>query len=210
MRINNITKKYGDKVIFENFAYLFKDNKINVVMGESGCGKTTLLNIIQGNTEYTGEVEIKTISMVYDNDRLIPNLTVAENLRLINSNVDIDEILSSVGMIDAKDLYPINLSAGMSRRIAILRALIFDADILVMDEPFINLDYHNKYKMMDLIKEKYKDKFKSIIMVTHDINEAIYMADNIGIIDNPNKVEHYFDKITKTTEKEILDILIKR
>ena len=210
MRINNITKKYGDKVIFENFAYLFKDNKINVIMGESGCGKTTLLNIIQGNTEYTGEVEIKTISMVYDNDRLIPNLTVAENLRLINSNVDIDEILSSVGMIDAKDLYPINLSAGMSRRIAILRALIFDADILVMDEPFINLDYHNKYKMMDLIKEKYKDKFKSIIMVTHDINEAIYMADNIGIIDNPNKVEHYFDKITKTTEKEILDILIKR
>lgn len=210
MRINNITKKYGDKVIFENFAYLFKDNKINVIMGESGCGKTTLLNIIQGNTEYTGEVEIKTISMVYDNDRLIPNLTVAENLRLINNNVDIDEILSSVGMIDAKDLYPINLSAGMSRRIAILRALIFDADILVMDEPFINLDYHNKYKMMDLIKEKYKDKFKSIIMVTHDINEAIYMADNIGIIDNPNKVEHYFDKITKTTEKEILDILIKR
>ena len=210
MRVNNITKKYGEKVVFENFAYQFKDNKINVIMGESGCGKTTLLNILQGQTDYTGEVEIKTISMVYDNDRLIPNLTVAENLRLINSNVDIDEVLSSVGLLDARDLYPINLSAGMSRRIAILRALIFDADILVMDEPFINLDYHNKYKMMDLIKEKYKNKFKSIIMVTHDIGEAIYMADNIGIIDNPNRVEHYFDKITKTTEKEVLDMLIKR
>ncbi len=209
MRVNNITKKYGDKVIFENFAYHFKDNKINVIMGESGCGKTTLFNILQGNIEYTGEVEIRSISMVYDNDRLIPNLTVAENLLLINGNVDIDEILSSVGLIDAKDLYPINLSAGMSRRIAILRALIFDADILIMDEPFVNLDYPNKYKMMDLIKEKYKDKFKSIIMVTHDIKEAMYMADNIGIIDNPYKVEHYFDKITKATEKEILDILIK-
>ena len=198
MKVNNITKKYGDNVIFDGFAYHFKDNKINVIMGESGCGKTTLLNIIQGNTDYTGEVDIRSISMVYDNDRLIPNLTVAENLKLVNSSVDIDEVLSSAGLLDAKDLYPVNLSAGMSRRVAILRALIYDADVLIMDEPFVNLDYYNKYKMMDLIKEKYKDKFKCVIMVTHDIKEATYMGDNIGILNSPNKVEHYFDKINKT------------
>lgn len=210
MRLSNITKKYGDKVVFDKFAYHFKDNKINIIMGESGCGKTTLLNILLGNIDYSGEVEISSVSMVYDNDRLIPNLTVADNLRLVNNNIDVDEVLASVDLLDAKDLYPVNLSAGMSRRVAILRALIYDADVLVMDEPFINLDYHNKYKIMDLIKDKYKKKFKSIIIVTHDVSEAIYMGDNIGIITNPNHVEHYFEKVTKATEKEILDILINR
>lgn len=210
MRLSNITKKYGDKVVFDKFAYHFKDNKINIIMGESGCGKTTLLNILLGNIDYSGEVEISSISMVYDNDRLIPNLTVADNLRLVNNNIDVDEVLASVDLLEAKDLYPVNLSAGMSRRVAILRALIYDADVLVMDEPFINLDYHNKYKIMDLIKDKYKKKFKSIIIVTHDVSEAIYMGDNIGIITNPNHVEHYFEKVTKATEKEILDILINR
>ena len=210
MRLSNITKKYGDKVVFDKFAYHFKDNKINIIMGESGCGKTTLLNILLGNIDYSGEVEISSISMVYDNDRLIPNLTVADNLRLVNNNIDVDEVLTSVDLLDAKDLYPVNLSAGMSRRVAILRALIYDADVLVMDEPFINLDYHNKYKIMDLIKDKYKKKFKSIIIVTHDVSEAVYMGDNIGIITNPNHVEHYFEKVTKATEKEILDILINR
>lgn len=210
MKINNITKKYGEKVVFEGFAYLFKDGEINVIMGESGCGKTTLLNIITNNIEYSGEVEAGTISMIYDDDRLVPNLTVEQNLKLVNPNIDIDEILEEVGLTGTKDMYPIGLSAGMSRRVSILRALIYDADYLVMDEPFVNLDYYTKYKMMDLIKSKYRDMFKAIIMVTHDITEATYMGDNIGIIDNPNAVNHYFEKITKDTEKKILNILLKK
>ncbi|MGN0961499.1 MAG: ATP-binding cassette domain-containing protein [Christensenellales bacterium] len=157
MELINITKKYGNKVIFKNFSYAFEDGKITVILGDSGVGKTTLINIMLGFTDYEGEVKNdRKIACVFQNDRLIPNLSVKDNLLLVNNNIDIDNELSKVEMLDAKNLKPNNLSAGMSRRVAIIRAMNYPADILLMDEPLRNLDYYMKYKIMEQIKDYHK------------------------------------------------------
>ncbi len=210
MRVNNITKKYGDKVVLDNFSYNFEENKITAILGESGVGKTTLLNIIAGIDENQFDVENRRISYVFQNDRLLPNLTIEDNLKLICNNVDANATLEQFELKDTNTLYPSELSAGMSRRVAIIRALYYNADVLLMDEPFRNLDYYLKYKIMDIIKSEHNNTKNTIIMVTHDISEAVYMADNIILLDKNGVITYETKKITKNTEKEILEKLLKK
>ena len=155
--VKNLNKTYGEKVVYEDFNIDIEKNKILVVLGESGSGKTTLLNVLAGLTDYQGEIigNLSPISMLFQKDYLVPNLTVGENLKLVNSGVDVNLVLSSVGLEDCVNSYPKSLSAGMSRRVAILRSLIFNAKLLLMDEPTNSLDIGLKkvvYEM--LIKQK--------------------------------------------------------
>ena len=210
MKVSNITKKYGERVVLDNFSYDFEDGKITIIMGESGVGKTTLLNIISGLDNEGFQVENKSKSFVFQNDRLLPNLTVADNLKLICKDIDVAKELVEFELGNVADLYPKELSAGMSRRVAIIRAIHYFAELLLMDEPFRNLDYYLKYKIMDIIKDRQKKMRNTILMVTHDIAEAVYMADNIVIIDNGGKVVYETKKVTKNTEKEILDKFLKK
>lgn len=210
MRVNNITKKYGEKVVLDNFSYNFEDSEITVVLGESGVGKTTLLNILAGLEKEYSEVKNKSVSYVFQNDRLLPNLTIEDNIKLVCKDVNVNSILEQFELKDAAALYPKELSAGMSRRVAIIRALYYSAEVLLMDEPFRNLDYYLKYKIMDIIKGEHKKNKNTIIMVTHDISEAVYMADNIIMLDEKGVVTYETNKITKNTEKEILDKFLNR
>ena len=210
MRVNNITKKYGEKVVLDNFSYNFEDSKITVVLGESGVGKTTLLNILAGLEKEYSEVKNKSVSYVFQNDRLLPNLTIEDNIKLVCKDVNVNSILEQFELKNAAALYPKELSAGMSRRVAIIRALYYSAEVLLMDEPFRNLDYYLKYKIMDIIKGEHKKNKNTIIMVTHDISEAVYMADNIIMLDEKGVVTYETNKITKNTEKEILDKFLNR
>ena len=210
MRVSNITKKYGERTVLDNFSYNFEDGKITVIMGESGVGKTTLLNIISGLDNDKYDIENKSKSYIFQNDRLLPNLTVADNLKLICKDISVEKVLEEFELKDAANLYPKELSAGMSRRVAIIRAIYYAAELLIMDEPFRNLDYYLKYKIMDIIKSKQKKDNNTIIMVTHDIAEAVYMADNIVVIGIGGKVLYETNTITKNTEKELLDKFLKK
>lgn len=210
MRVSNITKKYGERTVLDNFSYNFEDGKITVIMGESGVGKTTLLNIISGLDNDKYDIENKSKSYIFQNDRLLPNLTVADNLKLICKDISVEKVLEEFELKDAANLYPKELSAGMSRRVAIIRAIYYAAELLIMDEPFRNLDYYLKYKIMDIIKSKQKKDNNTIIMVTHDIAEAVYMADNIVVIGIAGKVLYKTNTITKNTEKELLDKFLKK
>ena len=210
MKVSNITKKYGEKTVLDNFSYDFEDGKITAIMGESGIGKTTLLNIIAGIDNEQFDIENKTKSFVFQNDRLLPNLTVEDNLKLICKDIDVSSALAEFDLQDADCLYPKELSAGMSRRVAIIRTINYPAELILMDEPFRNLDYYLKYKIMDIIKTKQKKDKNTIIMVTHDIAEAVYMADNIVVIGNGGKVLYKTSKVNKNTEKELLDKFLKK
>lgn len=208
MQVNNIIKKFDNKVVFDKFSYNFADDKITVVMGNSGIGKTTLLNIIAGLTEYNGEVQKQSLSYIFQNDRLLPNLTVADNLKLINKDIDVSKCLSLFGLENCENLYPCELSAGMSRRVAIIRGLMYDSKLILMDEPFRNLDYKIKYAIMDIIKEHQKNNPKTIILVTHDISECLYLADEIVVLDNPSEIKNkLINKNLK--EKNILNLFLK-
>ena len=210
MRVNNITKKYGDKVVLDDFSYDFKDGKITVILGESGVGKTTLLNIIAGLDNDNYEIEKRSISYVFQNDRLLPNLNIENNLKTVCKDIDVKSVLEEFELSNATNLYPKELSAGMSRRVSIIRALYYPAELLLMDEPFRNLDYYLKYKIMDIIKDMHKKSKNTIIMVTHDIAEAVYIADNIILLDSKGETIYKTNKITKNTEKEILDKFLKK
>lgn len=205
--LKNINKKYGDKTIFENFNLEIKKGEILGILGESGSGKTTLLNILSGLTDFEGTIEnnFNKKSMVFQNDRLVPNLKVKENILLINKNANVDEILQKVGLLKSKDEYIKNLSGGMARRVALARALSYDAPILLLDEPFINLDLALKLKLINVVKEYSQDK--TVVFVTHDIKEAVLLSNRIMVLSDGKKV---FDKENTSSdmEKVLYEIMI--
>ena len=208
IELKNVCKKYGDKVIYERFDFSFKENEITAVLGASGAGKTTLLNMVAGLTEYDGEIKKDgDISFVFQTDRLIKNLTVGENLKLIAPNADVSGALKNVGLSGAENTYPKELSAGMARRVAILRAFLYPSKILLMDEPFINLDLSLEFSLMDTVKEMMKTSPKTVLFVTHDVKEAVYLADRAVVL-SEGKVVYDNREITDTTEKELIKILL--
>ena len=181
--VNNVTKKYGEKTVFENFSLTADNNKITVILGESGSGKTTLLNMIARLTDFDGEIiGADKVSMVFQRDRLVPHLTVKENILLVNEKADVSALLESVGLVGTENLYPKELSAGMARRVAIIRAFAYPAPVLLMDEPLVNLDLSLKYSLIDKIKALQKQTGKTIILVTHDVKEAVRLSDRVIVI----------------------------
>ena len=207
--IKNVTKKYGDKTVYENLSLDIEEGKITAVLGESGAGKTTLLNMIAKITDYTGDIsgDVSPVSMVFSNNRLVPHLTVEENLKLVKKDADIPAALESVGLAPYKDAYPKELSAGMQRRVSFLRAFLYTSPLILMDEPLINLDLALKYKLTGLIKKLQKESNRTIIMVTHDVGEAVMTADRIVVIKD-GKVVFKENEVTEKTEERIKKVLL--
>ncbi len=209
--LTNVCKNYDKKVVFENFNLQIEKGKVLCVLGESGSGKTTLLNILTGVTDFNGQIEglEKPFSVVFQKDRLIPNLTVLNNLRLVNKDITPDH-LEIVGLKGTENLFPKSLSAGMARRVAILRALLFDAKTLFMDEPFINLDIAVKYSIIEKIKSKRQEQkdVQTVVMVTHDIKEAVTIADRIVVLSNGQIIKD-IGRVTADTEKKLFELFLK-
>lgn len=207
--IKNLTKKYDNKIVFNNLNLDIEEDKITVILGESGVGKTTLLNVIAGLTDYDGEVrcKIKPISYIFREDRLIPNLTVEENLKLVIPDVDVDAELEKVGLQDESKSYPKTLSAGMSRRVSIARGMAFPSKLILMDEPFINLDLALKFDLISKVKEDVREKGKTAIIVTHDVKEAVLLADRILVL-NKGEIVKEINNISENTEQELFEFMI--
>lgn len=180
MKIENLIKRFGNKVLFDNLSIEILPNKVNYLIGPSGCGKTTLLRIISGlDKDYKGLVNLQAqkISVVFQEARLFPNLTIEENIKIV-SNVDapIDEILKIVELENDSCLLPKELSGGMKMRVALARALYYDGDIFIMDEPFSALDNELKERMIPKILELLKGK--TVLIVSHDLNEVNKYSEN--------------------------------
>lgn len=165
-------------------------NSINVILGKSGCGKTTFLRILANLEHYDqGEVLINNdekISFVFQEPRLMPWLSVAQNitfgLEKQKINVEeIDELMNLIGLKKFEKAYPHQLSGGMQQRVALARALAYDPSIILMDEPFAALDYFTREAMQKELIRIYQLKKKTIIFVTHSIEEAIAIGQNIFV-----------------------------
>lgn len=207
--LKNVTKKYGEKTVFENFNINIEENKITAILGESGSGKTTLLNMIARLTCFDGEISgADKVSMVFQRDRLVPHLTVKENILLVNENADVRTLLGSVGLVEAENLYPKDLSAGMARRVAIIRAFAYSAPIIIMDEPLVNLDLSLKFSIMEQIKRLKTETGKTVLMVTHDVKEAAFISDR-AIVISGGKIIYDKNGRAEDTEKVLTDILLK-
>lgn len=184
----DITKNYGDITVFKNLQLHIEEGKVYCILGPSGCGKTTILRILAGLESYDGgKVDLKdrSISYIFQEPRLLPWETVRKNLELVCENEDlkkIDEYLRAMELEAYALAYPKTLSGGMKQRVSMIRAFLYPHDILLMDEPFQALDIKLKEK---LLREAYcfhKKKKNTMITVTHDIEEALFLGDEVIVL----------------------------
>ncbi|KAB7888046.1 ABC transporter ATP-binding protein [Poseidonibacter ostreae] len=198
--INISSKKYHDNKIIENLKLEVKKSEFISIIGPSGCGKTTLLNIISNiDKDYLGSVffnkeniEDINIGIMFQDSRLIPWLTIFENIMLISKTKDEELILQSlieVGLKEYINSYPKELSGGMQRRAALVRAFINKPDILLLDEPFISLDYPTAQALRSDFMKFYKKYKPTVVFITHDLKEAVSLSQRILFLDSkPMKI----------------------
>ena len=178
-------KKYGDKTVYKNFSLSVAEGKITCILGESGSGKTTLLNCVAGLSPFVGEIPALKCSCVFQTPRLVPNLTVLGNLRLVcNDENLILKTLDDLHLSDKKDACPKTLSGGQSQRVALARALVYGGEIMLLDEPFSSLDLKLKMEISALFKNLQRQKNITSLFVTHDADEALSLGDEIIVIKN--------------------------
>ncbi len=172
-----------------NLEFAIKDHEFVCLVGPSGCGKTTLLNVIAGlDADYDGQIRLSArqsarIGYVFQNPRLLPWRTVRENIELAGEEkIDaavLDGLLEIMELTRVQHAYPQQLSLGMSRRVAILRAFAIQPDLLLMDEPFVSLDAPTARRVRELLMKLWRKRPHTVLFVTHDLREAIALADRI-------------------------------
>lgn len=190
IEIKNLTKAYDGQAVLENLSLTFDDGSFTCIMGKSGVGKTTLLNILMGLENADSGVicglDDKKVSVVFQENRLCNNITALLNIKMViqkDSRITDDKIseyLKRIGLGNDLKKPVSEYSGGMKRRVAILRALLADFDLLIMDEPLKGLDDETKETVIALIKELTKEK--TVIMTTHDDSEASLLEANIIFI----------------------------
>lgn len=187
MKIIDLSKSFvssdGTVVeVFKNLNLCFEEGKVTCIMGHSGCGKTTLLNIIAGLLNADGgTVEKKSdkISYLFQEPRLLGWKTVLNNVSLVSDVETAHKYLNFVGLKEFENMYPDELSGGQRQRVAIARALAFEAPVILMDEPFQNLDEAIRNELTDKLINICRVTKKTVIWVTHDSFEAEKIADKI-------------------------------
>ncbi len=177
--------------VLKDISFKVNQGEIVAIVGPSGCGKTTLLNLISGLIKPDdGNILIHgKIGYMFQKDNLFEWRNVYKNITLgleinkkeINEN-KIDEILRKYGLYEFKEYYPHELSGGMRQRVALIRTLILNPDILLLDEPFSSLDYQSKIIVQEDIYKIIKESEKTTLIVTHDISEAIALADYVYVL----------------------------
>lgn len=199
--------KNGEIKAIEDFTFNFLDNEIVAIVGPSGCGKSTLLSII-GNLESKTDGNIKSkdnikIGYMLQQDSLFPWLNILDNCLLglkikkeLNANTKnkVLKLLSTYGLEDFIYKYPSELSGGMRQRCALIRTLAINPDILLLDEPFSALDYQSRLSVSEDVYNIIKKEKKTVIMITHDIAEAISLSDKIIVLSKrPSIVKKIYD-----------------
>ncbi|WP_421673464.1 ABC transporter ATP-binding protein [Staphylococcus felis] len=193
---------FGSHHVIQNFNLTIDKSKVVTFIGKSGCGKSTLLNIIGGFlTPSSGQVTIdqqikhspsSDCLMLFQHHNLLPWKTINDNIRLgIQHHVpneEINQTLSQVGLEGKGSYFPDSLSGGMKQRVAICRAFIHKPDVVLLDEPLGALDTFTRYKLQDQLIALREHTHATLILVTHDIDEAIYLSDEVILLDEGCKI----------------------
>ena len=177
LEVKNLSKAYGGHVVLDWFSHVFPDGRVTAVEGRSGCGKTTLLRLIAQLEKPDGGtisgVPEGGLSMMFQEDRLLPWGSTAGNIRFVNAKLTPEEIesgLEEVGLGGTGRVLASELSGGMARRVALVRALLSEWDVLFLDEPFKGLDADAKHLAIEAVRAHRKGR--TVILVTHDQSEA--------------------------------------
>ena len=181
----NISKSYGEQVVFDNFSLDIEEGEILCILGESGGGKTTILKALAGLIDYDGKAENvpENIGYIFQEPRLLPNLTVEQNLAYAGGMVEsIEEILQKIELFDMRHKRPKELSGGEKQRVSIARAFLSNAPLLLLDEPFSSLDTALKIRLSHVFAKLWQEKRPTVVYVTHDIEEACMLGQRIVVL----------------------------
>jgi ABC-type nitrate/sulfonate/bicarbonate transport system ATPase subunit len=193
--------RYGDLLVHEHIKFDVSANEFICICGPSGCGKTTLLDTLAGILKPTrGQVLIdgapadpkrQSISFVFQEPSTFPWLTVRQNVATglairggAKAEIDrkVDEIINVVGLRGAESFFPYQISGGMKQRVAIARAFATDADLILMDEPFVSLDQPTRERMQQEVLDIWRHRKRTVIFVTHNLEEAVFLGDRIIVL----------------------------
>lgn len=218
----NINKKFDNLEILKNFSISFEENKILCLFGPSGVGKTTIANIAANlipidSGEVTG-TEKAVYSYVFQEPRLLDWYSVYENINFVLKDVYDDDkrvniINNYINMVELngyENYKPNALSGGMCQRVSLARAFAFPSNFLILDEPFKGLDLKLKNEMILLFKKLWNESKRTVLFITHDVNEAINLSNSIYIIKNkPVEIieKINMEKVNKDEAKKFLELL---
>jgi sulfonate transport system ATP-binding protein len=209
IEVKNLTKSFGNLLVLDDISFNVARGEFLAIVGPTGCGKTTFLNALSkliptsmGNIFIDGEPadpKRHNISFVFQEPTCMPWRTVRENVafgmeikRFPKDKMEerLKYILDLVGLSDTADLYPNQVSASMEQRMAVARAFAVDPDLLLMDEPYGQLDVKLRYYLEDELVRLWKTLESTVIFVTHNIEEAVYVAERILVLSNkPTKIK---------------------
>lgn len=213
VKVRDLTKKFGDLLVLDEVSFDVEEKEFMCVVGPTGCGKTTFLNsLTKLYTPTSGEILVNdepvdmkkhNISYIFQENSTMPWLNVEENVSfgLNIKNVDnktkreaVDEVLDIVGLNDFRRYYPHELSASMLQRVVIARAFATKPELLLMDEPYGQLDIELRFKLEDELIKLWKRTGTTILFITHNIEEAVYMSEKILVLTNkPTKIKKIID-----------------
>lgn len=201
--VKNMTKRFGDLLVLDDISFDVKKGEFLCIVGPTGCGKTTFLNcltdiyqISEGNIYLQGkeiDLEEDNLAYVLQEYSAFPWLTVEENVRFglevkryPKSQISAltEEALKMVNLEEYRDYYPRQLSASMLQRVVIARAFVTNPDLLLMDEPYGQLDIELRFQLEDELLRIWREKGTTVIFITHNIEEAVYMAERILVLSN--------------------------
>lgn len=195
--IKNLSKSYSDRgssvSLFSDFNLQIKTNEFLVIFGPTGCGKSTLLNMISGVEKYNagtieGVQKTRQIGLVTQNNSLLPWLNVVDNIAfgLKLKKVDMVTrrkralgILDEMGLSLYADFFPHELSGGLSQLVSFARAVAYNVEIMLMDEPFSALDFLTRNKLQKTVRKLHKSRGLTTVFVTHQVDEALYLSTRI-------------------------------
>lgn len=209
IEVRNLTKRYGDLLVLDDINFDVADGEFVAIVGPTGCGKTTFLNalsrlipITQGSICIDGvdaDPKRHNISFVFQEPTCLPWRTVRENVAygmevkgLPRHEIDsrLEKILELVGLTQCAGLYPNQISASMLQRIAVSRAFAVNPDLLLMDEPYGQLDVKLRFYLEDELVNLWKKLGSTVLFITHNIEEAVYVAERILVLSNkPTKIK---------------------
>jgi len=238
IEVNGLTKSFGDLLVLDDISFTVGRGEFLCIVGPTGCGKTTFLNVLSKLLPATrGHILIDgqeadprrhNVAFVFQEPSSMHWLTVRENVAFgmkvkgvpaQERRARLERVLNLVGLADCADLFPNQISASMEQRVAVSRAFVTQPDLLLMDEPYGQLDVKLRYYLEDELIRLWQELKSSVIFVTHNIEEAVYLGQRILVLSNkPTKIKaevavdlprprHYLDPDFIKMRQEVTDLI---
>ncbi|MEV6765952.1 ABC transporter ATP-binding protein [Streptomyces sp. NPDC051105] len=188
--VEKVVRRFGERVVLDQLDLAIADEELVVLLGPSGCGKSTLLRLLAGlDRPDGGRVEVPARrAIVFQADRLLPWQRVLRNITLGLHGPDADQraldVLAEVGLAGREKAWPKELSGGEAQRVSLARALVSEPELVLLDEPFAALDAITRLRMHDLVRALRSRHHAAMLLVTHDVDEAIALADRVVVMSN--------------------------